>query len=239
MRRSWLQILTRSPFYLAKNLKQGRQVVELLKIALDTPESVFVDVGSHKGEVLSMALKIAPKGDHYAFEAIPAFFDKLSAEFKNYAYLQNVAVTNYVGTTMFNFVESNPSLSGIKQRDYPKSEKISEINLKTTTLDRALSNAQRVDLIRIDVEGGEYDVIDGAKQTIFKHQPIILFEHQQGAADYYDANPDKIWDILIDQLGMKLYTLNSYLESKKPITKSMLQLLFDTGQETLFIADFN
>jgi len=34
-----------------------------------------------------------------------------------------------------------------------------------------------IDLIKIDVEGFELDVLLGAKETIFKHQPILVVEH--------------------------------------------------------------
>ena len=210
----------------------------VLKKALKAPESVFIDVGSHRGAVLDLALKIAPKGDHYAFEAIPAFYEKLIPKFKNFVYLKNTAITNYIGETEFTVVESNPSLSGIKERDYPKSEKIIKIKLPTDTLDNALSGCQDVDVIRIDVEGGEYDVIDGAKEIIFKHNPIILFEHQQGAADYYKNGPEQMWTLLVDQLGMRIFTLSSFINEEKEFTKSHFKLLFETGQETLFVASY-
>jgi FkbM family methyltransferase len=238
MNSAWYNMITKIPFGYSKKVKQGREVAMALKKALKTTESVFIDVGCHKGAVLDLALKIAPKGDHYAFEAIPAFYEKLIPKFENFVYLKNTAITNYIGETEFTVVESNPSLSGIKERDYPKSEKIVKIKLKANTLDNALSDCQEVDVIRVDVEGGEFEVIDGAKGIIFKHKPIIMFEHQQGAADYYKNGPDKMWNLVVDQLGMKIFTLSGYINRKKEINKSHFKLLFDTGQETLFVASY-
>ena len=185
-----------------------------------------------------MALKLAPKGEHFAFEAIPVYYDRLEKEFGKTVNLRHCAITNYVGETTFNYVESNPMFSGIKKRDYPKSEKISQMVIRTNTLDNALQDCPNIDLIRIDVEGAEYDVIDGAKRTIFEHQPVVLFEHQEGAAGYYENGPDKMWDILVDQLGMKLNTLQGFIEDKKPFTAAHFRLLFETGQETFFVAYF-
>jgi FkbM family methyltransferase len=238
MSSAWYNMIAKIPFGYTKKVKQGREVAMALKKALDTPESVFIDVGCHRGAVLNLALKIAPKGDHYAFEAIPAFYEKLIPKFKNFVYLKNTAITNYIGETEFTVVESNPALSGIKERDYPKSEKIVKIRVATNTLDNALSACEEVQVIRIDVEGGEYDVIDGAKKIIFKHKPIIMFEHQQGAADYYKNGPEQMWDLIVDQLGMKLFTLSGYVNSKKEMTESHFKLLFETGQETLFVASY-
>ena len=233
------KIFGKIPFALTKKVRQGKIVIAVLKDVLTEEESSFVDVGCHKGEVLKIALRIAPKGEHFAFEAIPNYFEKLKPEFGNYVNLFNIAVTNFTGETEFNYVESNPSLSGIKERDYPKSEKINKLKLKTETLDNLLNDAINLDLIRIDVEGGEYDVIDGAKRVIFKHKPCILFEHQQGAADHYGNGPDRMWDLLVGQLGMKINTLTGYLKKHKAFTKSHFKLLFDTGQEINFIAYFD
>ena len=89
------------------------------------------------------------------------------------------------------------------------------------------------------MEGGEFEVIDGAQRIIFKHKPVILFEHIQGAAEYYQNNPQKMWQILVNQLGMKVNTMKGFLEQQKPFTLSHFKLLFETGQETYFIAYFD
>ena len=233
------KLFQKIPFASAKNVKQGKQVSQILRIVLNQQDASFIDVGCHKGEVLKLALKFAPKGEHFAFEPIPAYYEKLIPDFQTYVNLYNVAISNFTGETEFNYVESNPSLSGIKERDYPKTEKINKITVKVETLDHYLKDLQSLDLIRIDVEGGEFDLLDGAKLSIFKFKPHILFEHQQGAADYYRNNPDKMWDILVEQLGMKINTLSGFLNKSKNITASHFRLLFETGQETYFIAYFD
>ncbi len=232
------KIFGKVPFAFTKNLKQGKLVTQILKVVLDSEESSFVDVGSHKGEFLKVALRIAPRGEHYAFEAIPNYYEKLKPEFQNYVNLYNIAITNYKGESEFNFVESNPRLSGFKKRDYPKTEKIIPIKVPTDSLDNLLKDATSIDLIRIDVEGAEHDVLDGAKRMLFKHNPHILFEHTQGAAEYYQNGPEEMWELLVNQMGMKINTMNGFLEKQKPFTKTHFKLLFETGQESYFIAYF-
>lgn len=221
------------------DIKQGKSVGQILQRVLNKEDATFVDVGCHRGEILKMALKLSPKGEHYAFEAIPVYYEKLLKEFGNTVILKNCAITNFVGETTFNFVESNPMFSGIKKRDYPKSEKIVELTIPTNTLDNILKDCPNLDLMRIDVEGAEFDVIDGAKRVIFQHKPHILFEHQEGAAGYYQNSPDKMWDLLVTQLGMQINTLKGYLDRQKPFTAAHFRLLFETGQETFFIAYFD
>lgn len=222
-----------------QDIKQGKLVGQILEKVLKKETSVYIDVGCHRGEILKMALKLSPKGEHFAFEAIPVYYERLEKDFGQLVQIKNCAVTNYMGETNFNYVESNPMFSGIKKRDYPKPEKISKITIPTSTLDIELRDWSNIDLIRIDVEGAEFDVIDGAKRVIFEHKPVILFEHQEGAAGYYDNGPDKMWDVLVAQLGMSINTLKGYLDGKKPFTAAHFRLLFETGQETFFVAYFD
>lgn len=58
------------------------------------------------------------------------------------------------------------------------------IVVPTCTIDSLAADLDRVDLIKIDVEGGEIDVIAGMRQTIKRHRPSILLEYN--AARYAD-----------------------------------------------------
>jgi FkbM family methyltransferase len=48
--------------------------------------------------------------------------------------------------------------------------------IQTTTLDSLLFSEPAVDVIKVDVEGLEYDVLIGATEILQKFEPIILFE---------------------------------------------------------------
>ena len=99
------KIFGKVPFAFTKNLKQGKKVALLLKRVLDSDEKSFVDVGSYKGGVLRIALRLAPRGEHFAYEAIPNYYEKLKPDYQNYLNLFNVAITNFQGESEFNFVE--------------------------------------------------------------------------------------------------------------------------------------
>jgi FkbM family methyltransferase len=49
-------------------------------------------------------------------------------------------------------------------------------SVELRTLDAMIDPSERVKLIKIDVEGHEYQALVGAERTIRKNQPIILFE---------------------------------------------------------------
>jgi hypothetical protein len=53
-------------------------------------------------------------------------------------------------------------------------------------------------MIKIDVEGAELLLIRGARETIAKNKPVIVFEHGLGGADSYGHTPEQVFDLLID-----------------------------------------
>lgn len=60
---------------------------------------------------------------------------------------------------------------------------------------------EEVDFIKIDVEGMEPDVIEGARETILRCKPIVIVE-QKGHHDRYGFRRDEAFDRLKD-LGMR------------------------------------
>ncbi len=56
--------------------EQGRrydvETLEVMKRVL-APGSTAIDVGSFKGDILAMMVRLAPRGTHHAFEPIPRY----------------------------------------------------------------------------------------------------------------------------------------------------------------------
>ena len=67
---------------------------------------------------------------------------------------------------------------------------ISDTTVETKRLD--FYGFDNVTLIKIDVEGHELEVLNGAIQTIQKNKPVILLEYHQ------EANSEKIFQIIND-----------------------------------------
>ena len=223
-------------FPLTHNIRYDNQTFQIMKIVLEA-DSTFVDVGCHKGEVFDHALKCSPKGKHFAFEPIPDLFSELKTKYKDICEVKNYAITDSCGESEFHYVVSNPAYSGIKKRSYPKDEMIDKIKIKTSTLDKELINELRVDLIKIDVEGGEYGVLKGAKEVIEKFHPVFIFEHGLGASNYYNTDPNDVYD-LFDLSDYNIFTLKGFIKQSPPLSKEKLNDLYNRNKEYYFLAMF-
>ncbi len=231
------KILKLSPFALSKNHAYDLQTKKILKQVLKE-NSNCVDVGCHKGEIIEIMLTQAPKGVHFGFEPIPILYHNLRKKYSSNpnCIISSIAASNQVGESSFNYVVSNPSYSGLKKRAYDKkNEQDKKILVQTNKLDNVIPDDMVIDLIKIDVEGGEMLVLEGAKTLIEKHQPIILFEHGLGASDFYDYGPEKLFSFF-EKLDYSIYTLNGFLSYEKSLSKSDLIDQFYQGLNYYFIA---
>jgi FkbM family methyltransferase len=211
------------------------QTFELMKRVL-TRDSNCVDVGCHKGDILRGILRAAPDGTHYAFEPIPNLFDDLKTEFPS-VHVLNIALSNVESVTSFQHVIGNPSYSGLKRRRYDREgEIVVEITVKTAPLDTVLPADFRLDFLKIDVEGAELQVLEGAVETISRNKPFVVFEHGLGGSDYYGTTPTSVYDLLTKRCGLSISLMEKWLGGGLPLTREEFVRQFDTGENYYFMA---
>jgi hypothetical protein len=134
-------------------------------------------------------------------------------------------------------VVSNPSYSGLKKRDYPKSEEIKEIKVQVRKLDDILSRAKKIDLIKIDVEGAEYDVLQGATNILKEDKPVLIFEFGLGASNHYGVDAKKMYELLAIQHQYNIFTLKGWLRKESPLSQETLEDYYKTNKHYYFIAE--
>ncbi len=49
--------------------------------------------------------------------------------------------------------------------------------MPVTTIDALLPAAEKVSFIKLDLEGGEFKALKGARSLIARNSPLIIFEH--------------------------------------------------------------
>ena len=216
------------------------QAIEVMRLSL-TINSNVIDVGCHAGVMLDEILKFSPNGFHFGFEPLPNLYDVLKKKFRGMSKVEirNSALSEASGVVTFQHVTTNPGYSGLKQRRYDRpNEIIKEIQVKTERMDDAIPEEMPITLIKIDVEGAELQVLKGGIRTIKKSQPVIIFEHGLGAADYYGTNPEQVFDLLVDDCGLRCFTMKDWLQSGGSLSLTRDQFCdeFRSGRNYYFLA---
>jgi len=221
---------------LTKNLKYDRLTKRVISKVVKSG-SICIDVGCHKGEILDLILQYAPNGGHFVFEPLPEFYNKLKLKYSKFNNIFPYALSDHEGETTFQFVKNAPAYSGILVRKYDiKNPEIQEIKVQLKTLDSIIPDSVKIDFIKIDVEGGELPVLKGAKKTIFKKKPIIIFECGIGASEYYGTKPEDVYDYLVNELSVNISLLDDWLKNKLPLKKDIFCEIFKKNTEYYFIA---
>jgi len=222
-------------FDITKNLKYDRLTRKILQQHIQI-DSNCIDIGCHKGEILEQMLQLAPKGKHYAFEPIPDLYQHLQEKYGEKALIYPYALSDKNGTSAFQLVTNAPAYSGLKKRHYDvKNPIIEEIKVEVKTLDNIIHHTEPIHLIKIDVEGGEWDVLKGAKNLLTANQPIIIFEYGKGAGDYYETQPKDIY-LLLKEIGLSIYTLSAFINKKAALDIHEFKNYFYSNKEYYFVA---
>lgn len=221
---------------LTKNLEYDRLTKCIMKRCIH-PQSNCIDVGCHKGEILDVILTLAPKGQHFAFEPIPVLFRQLQEKYKHKATIYPYALSDVNGTSSFQFVKNAPAYSGIHKRKYnTATPDIEQIHVELKTLDKLIPMDTRIDFIKIDVEGGEFGVLKGARDIIKKWQPFIIFESGLGASDYYGTKPEELFLFLTSETQLKISTLKAFIKKAPALKQTEFEAHFNKNTEYYFIA---
>jgi FkbM family methyltransferase len=222
---------------LTKNIHYDRLTLRILDKVLEE-DSNCIDIGCHKGEILDEILKRSPKGFHYGFEPIPVLFNNLKVKFNlPNVRLLDIALSDTQGETTFNYVVNAPAYSGLRKREYAvKEPAIEEIEVRLDMLDAVLPADYKVDLIKLDVEGAEFNVLKGARQTLMTKKPAVIFEFGLGASDHYGISPEVFFQYLSDECGYGIFLLDDFLKKKNPLKKAAFVDTYNKNTEYYFIA---
>jgi len=139
------------------------------------PGQTVIDIGAQYGDYAILCSKIY-KAKVYTFEPLSQNFKeilqniKLNGLKKDSIKAFNVALGNANKTAMLSY-------SGEMANNSNKGEKIK------TTFKKLDSYKLKADLLKIDVEGFELNVLDGAIKTIKKYHPRIIIETHSRALE--------------------------------------------------------
>lgn len=157
----------------------------LLSYFLKSSNDLFIDVGANLGKYIYLASKCIKYENIYAFEPHNELYNDLTKLFKK-VNLFNSALSDKEGTIEFKIPIFNGKeihTRGKLDTSFIETEETdSKVFLVTVNkLDNYLNqfNNKKVKLIKIDVEGAEFDVLQGAAELIKTHKPFLIVEIEQ------------------------------------------------------------
>jgi len=151
---------------------------------------IVVDAGAHKGEWSNLVLEhVSNNCLLYSFEPVPNFFNILVNEVDGKAHCYNLALgKNDTSASMFYYYEESEGCSSLFDRKVLSDIPVKHITVSVRSLDTFCSehNIDHIDFLKIDTEGSEWDLLQGADGLITRHKiPMIQFEY---GGTYPDAN---------------------------------------------------
>lgn len=172
----------------------------------DNNKTIF-DVGANFG-YLSMvwANTVCKNGKVYSFEPHPLLFNSYSKSVKSnnlqdQIVTENVAVGNELGTIEINLLSTTSNTLDLESNK--KNDK--KVNVDIITLDHYVktNNIKKCDLIKIDVDGIEFDILNGSKELIEKLQPIFIVETNNDTRiiDFFSKHDYQILNMKLEPIS--------------------------------------
>ena len=201
---------------LDKNFHQKKIKFYLSKI-LKKPKYIL-DIGAHKGFYSDLFLKLYSSVKIILFEPNLVLCKKLKKKFNNnqnikiynlgigdknkYEKFLTSSISDYVST--FSIINKKSKYLFLRNLIHGQiNQKINYKLIKIKQLDQiSIIKQKKIDLIKIDVEGYEEKVINGALKTLKRTNLILIENHKDNL--YLNYNPKKIHRKLI-KLNFKLY----------------------------------
>lgn len=202
-------------------VRNGLYEKSIIKWVMDNfvkEDKAFIDIGAHMGHYTLNIGHTAKKV--YAFECSPKSFNYLCANIAlqdlNYKVDKfNVALSNKEGTAKYYIRDPlDGGSNGIEQFNRDVSNNSHCIEVPTRTLDSF--GLKNIGFIKIDVEGHEKEVLEGALNTLKENNyPPFIFESWIPDGNETDIPKTKLRKELfeyIQSLGYKIHGINGWPE---------------------------
>jgi FkbM family methyltransferase len=177
---------------------------------------VVLDIGANIGlHVLYASKLVGANGRVYAFEPVKKTYNRLVENiglnrFKNINHF-NLAISDTNGESSittsldgFDAWNSMAGTPGVQGKNFVK-----EV-IKTQTLDDFIAQHigdKKIDLIKIDTEGWEWNVLMGGSNYLKNNSPDLMVEYAAGIMENFDRKLVDVFDKLTEY-GYKVYHYN-------------------------------
>jgi FkbM family methyltransferase len=148
------------------------------------PGMVCMDIGAHFGEVaLHMAARAGKNGRVYAFEPEPQTYERLIKhaernERRMPIVTSPLALSDRTGPSVLYAMDGDADNQGLGSLLNSRPQLTQQIEVQSSTLDAFVKaqKLERLDVIKIDIQGAEIRCLRGAHETLRRFNPILFLE---------------------------------------------------------------
>lgn len=161
--------------------------------------SIVVDVGVNFGETLLHFSRLASMGTVIGFEPVPFLFQQCKHHLEinsiANAKLFNLALSDKSEHLNFELAVSH-NTGGFSMQKSASGKGI----VKAVTLDSFCdeNKIEKIDLIKIDVEGFEYNVLNGSRQVLATYKPTLFIELDDANLRKQHSSARQLIDLLLN-----------------------------------------
>jgi FkbM family methyltransferase len=219
-------------------------ILSIIKKISDLKKVFLLDCGSNYGFYSLYVASLSLENQILAFEASPKTFNtfKVNLELNTFKNIdcRNLAIDENSGK-FISFYESLNDWESSAAHNNFKNNKTTIV--ETTTIDKELLNknlSNFVVIIKLDIEGKEFNAIQGGLNTILKYQPLIIIELSRYNLNNKNYNFDYLIKFLNDA-KYKIYDENFFLLDIENLIDKIKNL--DSSHQTignyLLLKDFS
>ncbi|HNE50584.1 MAG TPA: FkbM family methyltransferase [Chitinophagales bacterium] len=174
------------------------------------PDFICFDVGANIGETTLNFAKLATEGKIYSFEPVPFLYNRLKTNINlntfNNIELHNLALSDREEELYFENPKNSNSAGISMHKEYTTTANV----VHSTTIDAFIfqNNISKIDFIKIDVEGFEHYVINGARNTLLQHKPLLFIEIDNRYLKTKNTSEKIILTLLASEFGYTLYRID-------------------------------
>lgn len=215
MKRLILNMLRHFGYDLQKNSTNSLDAFSTQRELIKVKEAVIFDVGAHIGSVAMKYRTLFPFASIYCFEPFPQSFEILMKNVGGDTRVScyKVAISGKNGTAVLN-ANLSPATNSLLRTDKKGSVYWGEglldtkyqVEVDTTTMDCFVkeNGLTNIDILKLDVQGAEFDVLKGARDTLSQHKISLIYTELILCPTYEGLHKLHEYLALFDFLGYEL-----------------------------------
>lgn len=187
----------------------------IVSVLVGRSDPIVIDGGAHLGDMVKRFGRLLPEAEFHCFEPDPTLGTSLESTFSANprVHVVHAALGNTVGTARLNINVSRPTNSLLPaaeslQPDIRRlCELVEQVEVKVTTIDEycRTHSLDRVDVVKLDLQGYDYFALKGAAVTLQKAKVVLVEVFFKEIYNGCHCFPD-ILNLMID-LGFELRTM--------------------------------